>query len=169
VFGDNHRLEKKLRESGGVCAEATILKRREGASVETSNWKGERNVSFNWHLTVQVARAGGELFESEFTQRIGGAATALMQQGLITSIPVIFDPGDHGRIALDQVAWEQRVTTPAYWTTQVNPMGGAVAAPAVPAAPADPIDALTRLADLRDQGVLTDAEFEVQKAKVLGS
>ena len=31
------------------------------------------------------------------------------------------------------------------------------------------VDELTKLAGLRDQGVLTDAEFDVQKAKILGS
>jgi hypothetical protein len=40
----------------------------------------------------------------------------------------------------------------------------------VAAAPAfDPIDQLTKLAALRDQGVITDQEFVVQKAKILGS
>jgi hypothetical protein len=34
---------------------------------------------------------------------------------------------------------------------------------------ASPADELTKLAALRDQGVLTDAEFEAQKQKVLGS
>jgi hypothetical protein len=33
----------------------------------------------------------------------------------------------------------------------------------------DPIDQLARLADLRDRGVLSDAEFAVEKAKVLGN
>ena len=33
----------------------------------------------------------------------------------------------------------------------------------------DVADELTKLADLRDRGVLTDAEFEVQKAKFLGA
>lgn len=33
----------------------------------------------------------------------------------------------------------------------------------------DVADQLTKLADLRDRGVLTDAEFEAQKAKVLGA
>jgi hypothetical protein len=38
------------------------------------------------------------------------------------------------------------------------------------AAPApDPIAQLKQLAELRDQGILTDAEFEAQKAKVLAS
>ena len=39
-------------------------------------------------------------------------------------------------------------------------------APAAPAA--DPIAQLTQLAALRDSGALTEAEFEAQKAKVLG-
>jgi hypothetical protein len=43
-------------------------------------------------------------------------------------------------------------------------------APAAPAAPAkDPMQQLKDLASLRDQGVLTDAEFEIQKTKILQS
>ena len=40
------------------------------------------------------------------------------------------------------------------------------AAPAAPAA--DPIAQLKQLGELRDSGVLTEAEFEAQKAKILG-
>jgi putative oligomerization/nucleic acid binding protein len=43
-------------------------------------------------------------------------------------------------------------------------------APPPPAAPAvDPIEQLTKLAQLRDSGVLTEAEFQAQKAKILAS
>lgn len=42
-------------------------------------------------------------------------------------------------------------------------------APAAPAAGGDTITQLQELAALRDQGVLTDAEFAAQKARVLGS
>jgi hypothetical protein len=43
-------------------------------------------------------------------------------------------------------------------------------APAPPAQPApDPVAQLKDLADLKAQGVLTDAEFEAQKARILGS
>ena len=43
-------------------------------------------------------------------------------------------------------------------------------APAAPAAPAaDPIQQLKDLADLKQQGILTDEEFAAQKAKILGS
>jgi hypothetical protein len=38
-----------------------------------------------------------------------------------------------------------------------------------PAAAPDPIAQLKDLADLKSQGVLTDAEFEAQKARVLNS
>ncbi|MCB0864792.1 MAG: SHOCT domain-containing protein [Solirubrobacterales bacterium] len=45
----------------------------------------------------------------------------------------------------------------------------AAPAPPPPAAPAaDPIAQLKELGELRDSGVLTEAEFEAQKAKILG-
>jgi hypothetical protein len=44
------------------------------------------------------------------------------------------------------------------------------APPPQPAAPArDPVAQLKDLADLKSQGILTDAEFEAQKAKILSS
>jgi membrane protease subunit (stomatin/prohibitin family) len=44
------------------------------------------------------------------------------------------------------------------------------AAPPPPPAPApDPIAQLKQLAELKDQGILTDQEFAAQKAKILGS
>jgi hypothetical protein len=55
---------------------------------------------------------------------------------------------------------------------QVGPMAAPAAAPAAPAPaapPADLADQLRKLADLRDQGVLTEEEFAAQKAKLLGS
>jgi hypothetical protein len=43
-------------------------------------------------------------------------------------------------------------------------------APAPAPAPAvDPIEQLQKLADLKNQGILTEAEFEAQKAKILAS
>ena len=46
--------------------------------------------------------------------------------------------------------------------------GSAPAAPVRGGAGPDPlVDRLARLADLRDRGVLTEAEFQAQKAKLL--
>jgi hypothetical protein len=44
-----------------------------------------------------------------------------------------------------------------------------VATPAAPSGPAgeDAIERLKQLAELKDSGVLTDAEFEIQKQKIL--
>jgi hypothetical protein len=38
-----------------------------------------------------------------------------------------------------------------------------------PAAAPDPVEQLKDLAELKAQGILTDAEFEAQKARILGS
>jgi hypothetical protein len=43
------------------------------------------------------------------------------------------------------------------------------AQPEPPAPQFDPIDQLTKLAALKEQGILTESEFAVQKAKILGS
>ena len=39
----------------------------------------------------------------------------------------------------------------------------------VPVAAPDPLDQLQKLANLKNQGILTDAEFEAQKAKILAA
>jgi hypothetical protein len=40
-------------------------------------------------------------------------------------------------------------------------------APPAPVAAPDPVAQLTQLAELKNQGILTDAEFQAQKAKIL--
>ncbi len=54
---------------------------------------------------------------------------------------------------------------------QPAPAAPAPAAPAAPASPdmGDKLAQLKELGELRAAGVLTDAEFEVQKSKILGS
>jgi hypothetical protein len=60
------------------------------------------------------------------------------------------------QIAADrQAAYEEQVAPPP--------------APAAAAPDVDVVGQLKGLAELRDQGVLTDAEFAAQKAKILGS
>jgi putative oligomerization/nucleic acid binding protein len=60
-------------------------------------------------------------------------------------------------------------TWPLTSSTVASPMAPmAPTAPVTPAAGADAlVDRLARLADLRDRGVLTEAEFQAQKAKLL--
>ncbi len=51
--------------------------------------------------------------------------------------------------------------------TGMTPLGAGSLTPPPPAAE-DPLDRLQKLNDLRVSGALTDAEFEAQKAKILG-
>jgi Short C-terminal domain len=48
------------------------------------------------------------------------------------------------------------------------PAPAATPEPAPAAAGPDPIEQLTQLAALKDSGALTEAEFEAEKAKILG-
>ncbi len=51
---------------------------------------------------------------------------------------------------------------------QAQQAQAAAPAPAPAAAAPDPIAQLTQLAALKDSGALTEAEFEAEKAKILG-
>lgn len=54
------------------------------------------------------------------------------------------------------------------WSAEEQPQQETYAAPAPAAEPVDVADQLQKLAQLKDQGVLTEAEFAAQKAKLLG-
>jgi hypothetical protein len=67
---------------------------------------------------------------------------------------------------------EQQQQQDAYYSQQYEQQQQPPPQPvpvAAPAAAPDPIAQLKDLADLRDKGILTDAEFQAQKAKILGS
>ena len=59
---------------------------------------------------------------------------------------------------------QQAPPPPQYAEPQYAPPPPVAAAPAV-----DPIDQLTKLAALKEQGIITESEFVVQKAKILGA
>ena len=72
--------------------------------------------------------------------------------------------------------WTQQSEAEAYEQQQQQqyyappPPQYAQPAPApAPAAAPDPIEQLKELAELKNQGILTDAEFQAQKARILSS
>src|SRR5262245_36338269 len=73
--------------------------------------------------------------------------------------------------------WNQQEEAQYYEQQQMQqqyyeppPQQYAQPAPAPAPAPAvDPIEQLQKLAELKNQGILTEAEFEAQKAKILAS
>ena len=70
--------------------------------------------------------------------------------------------------------WEQQSNAQAYEAEQAAAAAPPAPAPVYAAPPPAPaatsantIDQLTKLAELKGAGILTDAEFEAQKAKIL--
>lgn len=88
--------------------------------------------------------------------------------------PVFYDPTDHETFAyVDSIADDSgRQLILQKFGDAFGPDAsgvGVVGAPAAPPASDDPLDRLEKLVRLREAGALTDAEFEAQKASVLGS
>jgi hypothetical protein len=86
-------------------------------------------------------------------KRLRPQPPALANAGVQSADPAPFDPGA-GTFS----------PTPASFASQ-QPIGEAAAT--IAAATEDPLDRIARLAQLRDSGALTEAEFEREKAKVL--
>jgi hypothetical protein len=137
VFANKKTREQKLLESGGTIAWATVLEARTKSQSETPGLSDVK-ITSHMHLKLRVEPQGAPAFEASFGQALTN--TVPFTGGICK---VVFDPVDRSRIAM---------------------IDGT-------AAPADPhygvADQLTKLADLKDRGVLTDAEFESTKAKLL--
>jgi hypothetical protein len=73
-----------------------------------------------------------------------------------------------GHMSDKKDAQQQQAAEAQQWEQQQQWAAQQAAQPPPPDAPdQDPIELLKKYAALHDQGVLTDAEFEVQKAKIL--
>jgi hypothetical protein len=99
---------------------------------------------------------------------IGGMARTAVVAGTATAVSNRVSRRQAGRWQaqeqqqMEHEAYQQQYAQPAY--------AAPPPAPAAPAAPGedDVIEQLQKLGQLRDQGILTDAEFQAQKAKLLG-
>jgi len=99
---------------------------------------------------------------------IGGMARTAVVAGTATAVSNRVSRRQAGR-------WQTQSDAQAYQEQQYQqPVYAAPPPPPAPVAAAAPsgddlIEQLQKLAGLRDQGILTDAEFEAQKAKLLAS
>src|SRR4051794_29777734 len=139
----------------GIAGQATIVGM--GTPARGAQW-------FNLDLDLEVNIPGRQAYRvaSQFMV----PASASLGQGM--TLPVKVDQSDPAKIAID---WDSAPKGPA--VGEVRPVagsGGFAPAPAPSAAGGgDHLADLERLAKPRDSGALTDAEFEQQKAKILGS
>jgi Short C-terminal domain len=137
----------------GIAGTATIVAM--GTPARGAQW-------FNLDLDLEVNIPGRQAYRVANSYMVPAAATL----GPGVTIPVKVDQNDASKIAID---WDSAAQGPA--AGEVRPVagsGGFAPAPAPPSGGGDHIDELERLAKLRDSGALTDAEFEQQKAKILG-
>ena len=78
------------------------------------------------------------------------------------------DPQELARILQEQLGTNVTVQQQDSSGVTFGAPGTGFGSPAQAAPEEDPVDKLTKLAELREKGVLTDAEFESQKARILG-
>jgi len=120
-----------------------------------------------WELLLSVAVPGRPRFGYRFTEKVPRKALLLPT----ADIPVDVD-GDRVRIPWDQIGSVDKFVSSLASLAQT----ARSASPAESVAPApppetvgasDPLDDLKRLGRLRDAGILTEAEFAAEKARLL--
>lgn len=180
------RLKKHLEEKG-TRANAKVLEIAEKGMAVTSGAEGiAANTTVALKARLQVQPADGTP-EFEVTERFRFSQFGIPSAGDL--VPVIYDPDDHDKLILDDSpesvqqaalssagldpnAIQQAMQAAQQWqqtgqAAQAMQLGGAPQAPA-PAAP-DPVAQLEKLSALKDKGALTEAEFEAEKARILGA
>jgi Short C-terminal domain len=140
----------------GIGGTATIVGM--GTPARGAQW-------FNLDLDLEVSVPGRQAYRVANTYMVPAAAS--LGQGV--TLPVKVDQNDSSKIAID---WDSAPHGPA--AGEVRPVAGSggfapVAPPPSGGGGSDHIGELERLAKMRDSGALTDAEFEQEKAKILGS
>jgi hypothetical protein len=134
-----------------------------GQGVIVAHGTPERGAQwFNLDIDLEVHVNGRKPYRVNNTYMVPAGAT--IGQGV--TLPIKVDPNDPSKIAID---WDTAQRAPG--RGEVRPVGGSGFTPAPAPEPSggDHIAQLERLAKLRDSGALTDAEFEQQKARILGS
>jgi len=174
----------ELRAGGGKPARALIKTAKAGKKLKADPSQ------IVWKVTLRVMPDDKGAFDAvvqvPFPAREGGPS-------LGTLIGVLYDPHNPSKVAVDPTAptesWGAvQATTQQHVVEQAlaSPgasifmggrwiQGGPPAQPPGPAAPpttdqpASLAGELEKLASLRDQGALTEAEFQAQKQKLLGT
>ena len=136
-----------------------------GQGVVVAHGTPERGAQwFNLDIDMEIHVSGRQPYRVNNQYMVPAGAT--LGQGV--TLPIKVDPDDPAKIAID---WDSAERAPA--RGEVRPTSGDGLTPAPVAgggdSGGDSVAELERLAKLRDSGALTEAEFEQQKAKILGS
>jgi hypothetical protein len=147
----------------GIAGEGVIVSH--GVPARGAQW-------FNLDIELEVHVSGRRPYRVNNEYLV--PATATLGPGV--TLPIRVDTNDPAKIAID---WESAPQSPGRGevrpasTAATNTAAGSTGFSPTPVgsgpAGGDSVAELERLAKLRDSGALTDAEFEQQKAKILGS
>jgi hypothetical protein len=163
LIGQSKEMLSDLNDTSGERA-GILANGIAGQGVIVAHGTPERGAQwFNLDIDMEVHVSGRQPYRVNNQYMVPAGAT--LGQGV--TLPIKVDPNDPAKIAID---WDSAQSAPA--RGEVRPVGGSGFSPApapAPAAGGDHVAELERLAKLRDSGALTDAEFEQQKAKILGS
>jgi membrane protease subunit (stomatin/prohibitin family) len=108
-------------------------------------------------LQLEVTVPGHAPYTTAVRQPVPRMQAPMLQPGATMAVKV--DPEDPTAVVMD---WNAQA---GYAASMAQ---SAAASAAAAQAPQDPASRLERLAALKEKGLLTDAEFEAQKAKILG-
>lgn len=195
MLGRPGRRDRKRLEEHGIRAPATVLEIAErGMAITHGSEAIVSNTELVLKCTLRVEPPGQPVFDVETKLRF--PQLAVPSAG--STIAVIYDPEDPGTLMLDdspaaamsaamshlrpdqiasiEAAHEMATAgaSPEAIRARVDEIRAAAGQPPAqvlggePAAAPDPVAQLTQLAALRDRGVLTEEEFAVAKARVLG-
>lgn len=142
--------------ANGIAGRGVIISH--GTPARGAQW-------FNLDIDMEIHVPGRSAYRVNNQYMVPAGATL----GPGVELPVKVDPDDQAKIVID---WQNAGTAPA--RGEVRPAGdGAASSPAPAQSGAsgggDSVAELERLVKLRDSGALTDAEFEQQKARILGT
>jgi hypothetical protein len=183
------KLKKELQESG-TRANAKIIEIAERGMAVTRGAEGvvaNTEIALKTHLRVQPENEP----EFEVKKRFSYPQMAVPAAG--QTVPVLYDPQDHDKIIVDYSSEAQQ--NAAFTSAGIDPnqigqlmqqaqqmrdqqgMGqvpgmGRVPGMTPPAQAQPQVDSvaqLEKLAKLKESGALTDAEFQAEKAKILGA
>jgi hypothetical protein len=139
----------------GIAGEGLVV--AHGVPARGAKW-------FNMDIDMEIHLPGRAAYRINNQYMVPAGATL----GPGVRLPVRVDPNDPSKIAID---WSSAPQAPAAGEVRpVDGAGGFTPAPSAGSADGggDTVAELERLAKLRDSGALTDAEFEQQKARILG-
>jgi hypothetical protein len=140
-----------------------ILLRVNGSSLFTNSWKQE--------LVITENGVSGEVLKDfkrlKMSLPFSSIAQVNIVRGLFKADIEVVNSGGTGNLVIKAITKTEAEKAKAIIESMTKK--AAATANTTPDAPPRSIaDELRRLADLKEQGILTDAEFQTQKQKLLG-